>query len=277
MELTERHLFLRDEHKEPVIVPCGIGTAVVVTVPSPERADAFGNEDGALVMDLGEGRGLLAVADGVGGGPGGAEAAAAALTALADAVAEGLAREDELRTAIMDGIERAQDAVRNLGTGAATTLAVVGLSGDHSRPFHVGDSEILLTGQRGRLKHRTLAHAPVAYALDAGFLEEKEALKHDDRHLVTNALGFAEIRIEVGPRLAISPFDTLLLSTDGLLDNLYLEEIVDGIRTGPAAARAAAIMKTARRRMLREEGVRPGKPDDLTFVIWRRGDRSSGG
>jgi protein phosphatase len=270
MELTRR-LVLREELAAPEHLSCGGGRATVITIPSPDRADASGNEDGALVMDLGEGRGVLAVADGVGGGPGGAEAAAAALAALADAVDDEVKRGGEIRTAIVDGIERAQDAVRAIGGGAATTIAVAGLLADRMRPFHVGDSEILLTGQRGRLKHRTLAHAPVAYALDSGYLKEKEALHHDDRHVVTNALGLAEIRIEIGPRLGVARRDTLLLATDGLTDNLYLNEIVDGVRTGAAGPRAEELARKARSRMASMNGPRPAKPDDLTFVLWRRG------
>jgi protein phosphatase len=242
----------------------------VFTRPSPHRAGPEGNEDGALVLDLGDDRGLLAVADGVGGGPAGADAAEAALEALARHSAAGVERGDEIRGAVLDGIERAQEAVRALGGGAATTLAVVGLNGDHVRPYHVGDSEILLVGQRGKVKHRTLAHSPVAYAVESGLLEEVDALEHDERHLISNALGMPEIRIEVGPRLRMAPHDRLLLATDGLTDNLYLEEIVAAVRTGSPDRRVPDLAAAVGRRMARAESNSPGKPDDLTFVIWKR-------
>lgn len=270
MGVNATHLFLRQDLDAPALVPCGVGTAIVVTRPSPERDGPDGNEDAALVLDLGEDRGLLAVADGVGGGPSGAEASGAALATLADVVVAGIRRGDQLRVAILDGVERAQEAVREVGGGAATTLAVVGLAGDRARPFHAGDSEILLVGQRGRQKHRTLAHSPVSYAVDSGYLEEREAMRHDDRHLVTNALGLPEMRIEVGPALRIAARDTLLLASDGITDNLYLEEIVDRVRAGGPEQRAVELAQMAGRRMRRPEGPSPGKPDDLSFILWRR-------
>ncbi len=271
MGLTDARFFLRIDGVEPEAVECGTGEAIVVTRPGPDRSGAEANEDGAMVIAFPEGRGVLAVADGVGGGRAGGDAAGAALEALAGTLAAAVGRGQSLRAAILDGIERAQIAVRSLGGGAATTLAVAGLDGDRLRPFHVGDSEILLLGQRGRVKHRTISHGPVAYAVESGYLGEREAMHHDERHLVTNALGLPEYRIEIGPRLRVAPRDTLLLATDGLTDNLFLEEIVEGLRAGEAMGNAERLSAAARRRMTRPTETRPGKPDDLTFVSWRRG------
>lgn len=270
MELGRWRIFAREDRSEPVTVRCGAGSATVVTRPAPHRENAEDNEDGALVVDLGRERGMMAVADGVGGGPSGRDASLAALETLARTVTESVDAEMPLRGAILDGLEKAQEAVQAIGGGAATTIAVVGVDGERMRPFHAGDSEILLVGQRGRVKHRTLSHAPVAYALESGYLEEKEALRHDERHLVTNALGLSQARIEMGPRLRMAARDTMLLASDGVTDNLYLEEIVETIRTGTPAAGGALLADRVRRRMLREGGATtPGKADDMTFVIWR--------
>ncbi len=270
MELGQWTLLVREERAEPLSVSCGPGTATVLTRPAPHRERPEQNEDGALVLGLGRSAGLLAVADGVGGGPSGGEATRRALDCLARTVTDGVYRREPLRVAILDGLEKAQDAVREVGGGAATTIIVVGIDDDRIRPFHAGDSEAMLIGQRGRVKHRTLSHAPVAYAVESGLLEEDEALVHEERHVVTNALGLPEARIEMGPRLRLAPRDTLLLATDGVTDNLRQEEIVETIRTGPAERAAGRLAERARRRMLREEDpAKPGKPDDLTFLIWR--------
>lgn len=271
MDLTGRHLYLRKSLDAPEVVACGPGTATVFTRPAPHRSGPDGNEDGALVLDLGRSRALLAVADGVGGGPAGAEATAAALTMLARHVVATVDSKPSFRAVIVDGIERAQEAVRDVGGGSATTLVVAGIEGDSLQPFHVGDSELLLVGQRGRVKHRTLAHSPVAYAQESGYLEEHEALNHVERHIISNALGLPTVRIEVGPRLRVAPRDTVVLATDGLLDNLFQDEIVSGIRTGPAAERSAKLASLVAGRMRREGGGKPGKPDDLTFILWRAG------
>ncbi|HMB71186.1 MAG TPA: hypothetical protein VKU85_17885, partial [bacterium] len=115
MGVARPRLFLRDQLAVPTEVSCGAGRAFVFTCPSPERESPQGNEDGALALHLDGERGLLAVADGVGGGPGGGDAAAAALTTLAEQVVTGVERGDELRVAVLDGIERAQERVRGLG------------------------------------------------------------------------------------------------------------------------------------------------------------------
>jgi serine/threonine protein phosphatase PrpC len=138
------------------------------------------------------------------------------------------------------------------------------------RSYHVGDSEILLVGQRGKLKLATLSHAPVAYAVEAGLLEARDALHHEDRHLISNAVGSADMRIEVGPSTSLGSRDTLLLASDGLVDNLHREEIVALVRSGSLADAGRLLAARARERM---EGGKPGtpcKPDDLTFLLFRR-------
>ena len=170
---------------------------------------------------------------------------------------------------ILDGVEEGNDAVRELGIGAATTLVVAEIAGRTLRPYHVGDSAILVVGQRGKLKLQTVPHSPVGYALESGLLEEKEALHHDERHLISNMVGAPDMRIEVGSPIRLAPRDTVLLATDGLLDNLSLQEITDGIRTGPLASGVEKLADTCRRRMCAPEGEHPSKPDDVTFLLFR--------
>jgi serine/threonine protein phosphatase PrpC len=109
----------------------------------------------------------------------------------------------------------------------------------------------------------------VGYALESGLLEEEEALHHDQRHLISNMVGSAEMRIEVGSPIRLAPRDTVLLATDGLLDNLSLQEIVDGIRAGPLARVVRNLARTCGRRMREPEGNYPSKPDDLSFLLFR--------
>jgi len=84
-------------------------------------------------------------------------------------------------------------------------------------------------------------------------------------------VGAADMRIEVGPRLRLARRDTLLLASDGLYDNLYLEEIIAAIRRGPAAAAAAGLAESCRRRMQGDASDGPSKADDLTLVLFRPG------
>jgi len=253
--------------REPERHPFAGGELCVFTAPPPGATG--GNQDGAALVELGPGRGVLAVADGAGGQPAGDKAARLALECLVDAVLETNARGGMLRHAILDGFERASQHVQGLGVGAATTLVVVQIEEGRLRPFHVGDSMILVVGQRGRRKLQTVSHSPVGYAIEAGVLDEQDALHHDELHLISNLLGAADMRIEMGSPRVVAPRDTILLASDGLTDNLHLEEIVETVRRGPLDVAAQRLVRQCHARMSGEDARGPSKPDDATFVAFR--------
>ena len=254
-------------HEAPCVQAAAGGEAVVLSTPSPDREGP--NQDAAAILPCGPGRAVLAVADGVGGHAAGSRASTAAVEALRDAVADALSRDGSLRDGILDGFERANAAIRAQGVGAATTLVVAELEDGLLRPYHAGDSQLVLVGQRGRIKHQTVPHSPVGQAVDAGFLDEREALVHDERHVISNAVGSYDMSIEVGPTLRVAARDTLLLASDGLFDNLTMKEAVDGVRCGALAAGVEALGARARRRMEAPAGAGPSKPDDCTILAWR--------
>lgn len=247
------------------------GTAAVFTTRSPKKETP--NEDVAGLLPVNETTAILAVADGLGGHAGGEKASRLALETLQQTLHAGatLAPEssDWVRGAILDGIEAANDRVRSLGTGAATTLALVEIQNGVIRPYHVGDSAILLTGQRGKLKMQTIAHSPIGYAVEAGLMREEEAIHHEERHVISNVIGSDQMRIEIGPPVEMARRDTLVLASDGLLDNLLPSEIVGYVRSGPLESSVRALVDEALRRMNAEEGQAPSKPDDLTVIAYR--------
>ena len=138
-----------------------------------------------------------------------------------------------------------------------------------ARPYHVGDSAIVVVGQRGRTKLQTLSHSLVAYAVEAGLLDESDAMHHEDRHMVTNVIGVEGMRIDVGLPLALHLRDTVLLASDGLADNLSPAEIVAHIRKGPLVAAATNLIAHTQQRMNAPAADHPSKPDDLTFLLFR--------
>ncbi len=227
------------------------------------------NEDSAALIPLDATSCVLVVADGMGGSRSGELASALAVRTLRSALAEAAGPGAMLRTAILNGIENASRAVADLGVGAGTTLAVVEVQGNSIRPYHVGDSMILVMGQRGKIKLQTVSHSPVGFAVEAGVIDEAEAMHHEDRHLVSNVLGASDMRIEVGSTLALSSRDTLLLSSDGLFDNLHRDEVVERMRRGPLHEGVRKLSRDSVRRMTRPVEGEPSKPDDLTFVAFR--------
>jgi serine/threonine protein phosphatase PrpC len=94
---------------------------------------------------------------------------------------------------------------------------------------------------------------------------------HAQRHLVSNVIGSTDMRIEIGSTITLSPRDTLILSSDGLSDNLRVEEIIETIRKGPLEVGVKQMAEKSRRRMIARTpgaGV-PSKPDDLTIIAYR--------
>ncbi len=248
------------------------GLAAVFTTPSPSKPTP--NEDVAALLPFGPASGILAVADGLGGHAGGEQASRLAVETIQESVRQTLVLADQpsgdlLRGAILNGIESANDAVMELGTGAATTLALVEVDGHVIRTYHVGDSTILLTGQRGKLKLQTIAHSPIGYAVEAGLIDEEDAMHHEERHVISNVIGSDQMRIEIGPVVEMAARDTLVLASDGLLDNLLPAEIVDFVRSGPLDRAVAEMVAEARRRMDGTDGQVPSKPDDLTVIAYR--------
>lgn len=230
------------------------------------------NQDSAAVLALDAQRVLLIVADGMGGGPSGDRASALAVGAIAKTVRKAVRDESLLRAAILDGFEAAQAQVSGKLSGAASTLLVVEIQGNQARTYHVGDSAACVFGQRGRLKMQTGAHSPVGYALRSGLLDEAEALLHEDRHYVSNMVGMEEMSVEVGLPFTLAAKDTLVVASDGLFDNLSLQEVIDGARTGPIDAGTAALTDLALRRMAAgtcNTADAPSKPDDLTVLLHR--------
>lgn len=225
-------------------------------------------EDAVLVVGGPDDHYLLAVADGMGGGPRADDAAAQIVESLADRAQA--ARDDSTaRVQVLDAIEEASEKIRAWGVGAATTVIVADVDGDAYRTYHVGDSEAVVCGQRGRVKWQTISHSPVGYARASGLLGPSDAMVHEDRHLVDSMVGLEGMRVDLGERRRFAVRDTLVLATDGLFDNLSLDEIVARMRKGPLLAVGRGLVDLARKRMTSAAENQPGKPDDLAFILYR--------
>jgi hypothetical protein len=97
---------------------------------------------------------------------------------------------------------------------------------------------------------------------------------------VSNTIGSPDMRIEVGPEIELARYDTLLIASDGLFDNLHVDEIIGHIRAGAVPRATRRLVEQSRERMgsskspadpeERGGALVPSKPDDLTFIVFRR-------
>lgn len=265
--LGEPMLLARSVCREPMLFQAAGTLISVFTQPAPGKETD--NEDCVALIPVDNSCVLVAVADGVGGLPQGAAASELALRSVID----GIAAAASAREGILEGIERANRSILGSSVNYATTLAIAEIEGDSIRTYHVGDSGMVLTGQRGRIKLETNPHSPTGDGVRGGFLDELDALQHEDRNIVSNVVGSPEMHIEIGSPTRIAPRDTGLVASDGLFDNLLTQEIVETIRRGPLHRATQKVVDFAVERMhnIDSSAAITGHPDDLSVVLFRKG------
>lgn len=263
-------LLLLDGAFEPDSQAADVGGGSVIAFTERAPYKDTENEDTLAIIPWGPESVVMVVADGAGGLPAGKRASLTAVSSLVEVLSVAMSETVVLRTAILDGIEAANEAVMRLSNGSATTMTVVTIEGRIARSYQIGDSEALVVGQRGRIRLQTTAHSPTGFAVEAGFLDEREALHHAERHLVSNFLGTSDMKIDIGAPVELRPRDTVLLASDGLMDNVHLHETIEHIRKGPADAAVNAVVDLARGRMQANNSNEPSKPDDLSLILYRK-------
>lgn len=269
---SESRVYLNVDMLEPEMFELAGGSVAVLSARRPEKLTA--NEDAAAVIAAGDGSAVLVVADGCGGMASGEQAARIAIDCLTHHISTAATSGESLRTAILDGVEQANRQIIDLKNGAGATLAVVQLDQGEARPYHIGDAQILMVGGRGKVKLLTTSHSPVGYAMEAGMLAERDAIEHEERHLVSNFLGSESMHVEMGSVRKVATRDGLLVASDGVLDNLLMNEITTILRSGTAATAASKIAGLAMERMRTAQEGQPHKPDDLTLIVFSpRGKR----
>jgi len=244
------------------------GVLVAYTGRAPDKESD--NEDTVAAIPYGPDAAVLVIADGAGGMPGGKRASETAVTVLDRSLRQARSENALLRTAVLDGIEAANKAILGLANGSATTLTIVTIEDRIARMYQIGDSEAMIVGQRGVIKAQSVVHSPTGFAVEAGFLDQRDALHHEDRHLVSNFIGTSDMRIDIGASLKLDTYDTVLLASDGLTDNIHIDEIVTFMRKGPLDDAADVIVHRALRRMTVESKTLPSKPDDLSLILFRK-------
>ena len=213
-----------------------------------------GTEDAYLVDD---GRGLIAVADGMGGHRAGEVASATALEALRAAITSGR----PLRESIEDANEavftksRTDTDLRGMGT---TLTAGTLVAGDTLLIGHVGDSRAYLLHD-GELRQVTDDHSLVEELVREGRLTADEAAVHPQRSIITRALGVdASVEVDVYP-VALVPGDRLLLCSDGLTGMVQPDDIAAALRRESDPTRAAT--------QLVDAANAAGGEDNITVVV----------
>ena len=75
--------------------------------------------------------------------------------------------------------------------------------------------------------------------------------------------------VDIGRPIQLADLDTVILASDGLWDNLYRDEVAGLVCNRSLMMAANGIFRMATDRMKRELHSDFGKPDDLSFILYR--------
>lgn len=217
-----------------------LATYGALTDPGGRRAV---NEDAVLAHPP-----VFCVADGMGGHTHGAMASAAVVAAFEDLAAT----VDQPDYAAEVSVEQVQEAV---GAAQARIRAALGLTEPESDDemtagstlagviltrvderlcwlaFNIGDSRIYRYSG-GELARVSVDHSMVQEMVDAGEIDEDEAQRHPLRNVITRAVGSGMAVTPDFWLLGASAGETLLLCSDGLVEEVPEAEIAQVLAAG---------------------------------------------
>jgi protein phosphatase len=179
---------------------------------------------------------LLAVADGMGGAEAGELASKLAIEGVSEAarsyaellttgrpgVSLGTVMDKALRLAQRRIVQEGERVASRKGMG--TTLTAVMLTEWNRQAVigHVGDTRAYRFSS-GRWTQLTQDHSWVAMQVRQGVLSADQADEHPWRHMLTQALGLADVKHDILP-VSFAPGEVVILTTDGLYGLVPPEE-----------------------------------------------------
>ena len=188
---------------------------------------------------------LFAVADGVGGMDLGEVASATAISVITEEFAKAQAG-TMLISLLPRLIQHANAAVHDCGLAAeyrgkkmATTLVACALRYDQAIVSHVGDSRCYLV-RNGKARQVTQDHTLVNEQRKMGLISADDIADSDSRHVLIRSLGPEMFVSPDTTALTLQPGDVLVLSTDGLHDEMketMIAEIVSQKKSMDEVAR----------------------------------------
>ena len=207
------------------------------------------NEDSHIAQ-----QGLFAVADGMGGHNAGEVASAMAIEYLRGVALGGVASAEafaqvvrDLNNAIFSAATATTDQ-RGMGT-TLTAAALLDSTSETDQPSqiviaNVGDSRTYLL-RSGELRQLSVDHSYVQELVTEGLLTIDEARTHPRRNIVTRALGIdAQVSVDTWT-IPMFDGDRFMLCSDGLVDEVPLDEITEMMREHTTPQQVAERLVTA--------------------------------
>ena len=211
---------------------------------------------------------LFAVADGMGGHNAGEVASAMAIEHLRGVAVGGVASAEafaqavrDLNSAIYASATSTTDQ-RGMGTTLAAAAVLSPADNANQEPHiviaNVGDSRTYLL-RSGELRQLSVDHSYVQELVTEGLLTADEARTHPRRNIVTRALGIdAQVSVDTWT-LPMFDGDRFMLCSDGLVDEVPLDEMSELMREHSTPQSIAERLVNAAKRH--------GGRDNITVII----------
>lgn len=217
------------------------------------------NEDLNLIQPMEDGSLLLMVADGMGGEIAGEVAARIVKEKMA-----GLQlRPQDMRQELALAVQKANEAIlakvkeNPKYEGMGTTVTAAWLCNGTIEWVHVGDSRLYVL-HNGELNQVTVDETMVQFLLDEGEITLEEKQTHPLRYMLDQCVGCESCEPIIG-RLQAHPGDIVLLTTDGLHDEMDIE-------TMTLFLNASTDIETKARTLI-QSALEAGGEDNITVVI----------
>lgn len=209
---------------------------------------------------------MLAIADGMGGHAGGQVASGLAINALRDVFLSGETSDPE--SLLIGGFIRAQQTILAVSAdhpeldGMGTTCTAAILKGRQLTFGHIGDSRLHLV-RRGCISQLTHDHSLLNQLLERGEITAEEAAAHENRNVLTAALGMKseQVSADFSPEpLELDAGDILVMTSDGLHGVVSAAEIAEIVSLQRPNEACRALVNLAKERT---------GPDNITIQVLR--------
>ena len=226
------------------------------------------NEDACFIIPE---HNIYVVADGVGGNFGGEIASRTAVYEITQFVHANPPAEEatasQIKAYFTECLSKVNDEIykkadrRNGNSGMATTVVVCCIRGGYAYIAHVGDSRAYIC-RNGALTQITEDHTYVNDLVKAGIISAEEAVSHEQRHMITRALGAEEAVSPDFKQVEIRENDIILLCTDGLFG-----EVEEPLITEILSSSRYTMSEMAG--VLVDEANKSGGADNITVICLR--------
>jgi len=212
------------------------------------------NEDSGRVVFADDGaRGLLVVvADGIGGHVAGEVASRTAVESIAEEYTKAKGSPGE---ALEYAFHRANEKIWKLSTenrgmsGMGTTSTALALVGQQAWAAHVGDSRLYMV-RDDAIYQLSEDHTAIMELVRHGVLSPEEAKRHEDRNVLTRAMGTKkELLLTLWRKpMNVRQGDTFVLCSDGLHDRVDDKEIKAVVCGAPPDQACRKLVQMAKER-----------------------------